>query len=48
MDFGIQEIYRKKDGQDGGFGEYEKVFLLNFNVDGGILTHAQDKGLITK
>lgn len=48
VDFGIQEIYRKKDGQDVGFGEYEKVFLLNFNVDGGILTHAQDKGLITK
>lgn len=44
VDFGIQEVYRKRsDKQD----DYEKVFLLDFNVDGGILTHAQDKGLIT-
>lgn len=44
VDFGIQEVYRKRSDKPNGF---EKVFLLDFNVDGGILTHAQDKGLIT-
>lgn len=44
VDFGIQEIYRKRSDKP---DDYEKVFLLDFNVDGGILTHAQDKGLIT-
>lgn len=45
VDFGIQEVYRKKSDVP---GDYEKVFLLDFNVDGGILTHAEDKGLITQ
>ena len=45
VDFGIQEVYRKRSDKP---GDYEKVFLLDFNVDGGILTHAQDKGLITQ
>lgn len=44
VDFGIQEVYRKRsDAPD----DYEKVFLLDFNVDGSILDHAQEKGLIT-
>lgn len=45
VDFGIQEVYRKRSDKP---GDYEKVFLLDFNVDGGILTHAQNKGLITQ
>lgn len=45
VDFGIQEVYRKKSDEP---GDYEKVFLLDFNVDGGILTHAENKGLITQ
>ena len=44
VDFGIQEVYRKRSDQP---GDYEKVFLLDFNVDGAILEHAQEKGLIT-
>ena len=44
VDFGIQEVYRKRSEQP---NDYEKVFLLDFNVDGSILDHAQDKGLIT-
>lgn len=44
VDFGIQEVYRKRSDKP---NDFEKVFLLDFNVDGGILTHAQDKGLIT-
>lgn len=45
VDFGIQEVYRKRSGDP---DDYEKVFLLDFNVDGSILDHAQKKGLITK
>ena len=45
VDFGIQEVYRKRSNDP---GDYEKVFLLDFNVDGSILEHAQKKGLITK
>ena len=45
VDFGIQEVFRKKSDQP---GDYEKVFLLDFNVDGAILDHAQNKGLITE
>lgn len=45
VDFGIQEVYRKKSEEP---GDYEKVFLLDFNVDGTILNHAQSKGLITQ
>lgn len=44
IDFGIQEVYLKK-GEDPD--EYEKVFLLDFNVDGNILDHALSKGLLT-
>lgn len=45
VDFGIQEVFRKKSDRP---GDYEKVFLLDFNVDGSILTHSVDKGLITQ
>lgn len=45
VDFGIQEVYRKRSDET---GDYEKVFLLDFNVDGSILDHAQEKGLITR
>lgn len=45
VDFGIQEVFRKKSDRP---GDYEKVFLLDFNVDGAILTHSVDKGLITE
>lgn len=45
VDFGIQEVYRKRSDKP---GDYEKVFLLDFNVDGVILEHAQEKGLITE
>lgn len=45
VDFGIQEVFRKKSDQP---GDYEKVFLLDFNVDGSILTHSLNKGLITE
>ncbi|MBQ8707855.1 MAG: hypothetical protein IJ523_07200 [Succinivibrionaceae bacterium] len=44
VDFGIQEVYRKRSDNP---EDYEKVFLLDFNVDGNILDHAQNKGLIT-
>lgn len=44
VDFGIQEVYRKREDAIGGV---EKVILLDFNVDGGILDHASSKGLIT-
>lgn len=45
VDFGIQKVYRTKaDTLDG----HEEVFLLDFNVDGTILDHALNKGLITK
>lgn len=43
IDFRIQEVYRKKDD---GSERYEKVILLDFNVDGSILDHSIDKGLI--
>lgn len=45
VDFGIQEVYRKKSDAP---GDYEKVFLLDFNVDGAILDHSLNKGLITQ
>lgn len=45
VDFGIQEVYRKRSDEP---GDYEKVYLLDFNVDGPILEHAQNKGLITE
>lgn len=45
VDFGITEVYRKRSEKP---NDYEKVYLLNFNVDGGILTRSLDKGLITK
>ena len=44
VDFGVQEVYRKKSDAP---GDYEKVFLLDFNVDGAILGHSVDKGLLT-
>lgn len=44
VDFGIQEVYRKRSDKP---GDYEKVFLLDFNVDGNIWKHAQKKGLLT-
>ena len=44
VDFGIREVCRKKSDSP---GEYEKVFLLDFNVDGSILDHSFNKGLIT-
>lgn len=44
IDFRIKEIYRKKADSD----EYEKVYLIDPNVDGDILTHALDKGLIER
>lgn len=45
VDFDIQEVYRKRSDKP---GDYEKVFLLNFNVDGSIMNHTLKKGLITK
>ena len=44
VDFGIQEVYRKRSAEP---GDYEKVYLLDFNVDGPIIDHAQEKQLIT-
>lgn len=44
VDFGIQEVCRKKSDLP---GDYEKVFLLDFNVDGSIIDHSFSKGLIT-
>lgn len=45
VDFGITEVFRKRSDIP---GDYEKVYLLNFNVDGEIIAHARDKGLITR
>lgn len=45
VDFGIQEVFRKRSEKP---GDYEPVFLLDFNVDGSILDHSLDKGLVTK
>lgn len=45
VDFGIQEVYRKNSDVP---GDYQKVYLLDFNVDGSILNHSLDKGLITQ
>lgn len=45
VDFGIQEVFRKRSDAP---GDYEPVFLLDFNVDGSILDHSVDKGLVTK
>ena len=44
IDFGIREISIL----DNETGEYEPAYLLDFNVDGSILNHAQEKGLITE
>lgn len=43
IDFRIQEVHRKKSDES---GDYEKVFLIDPNVDGNILKHATAKGLI--
>ena len=45
VDFGIEEVFKKRSDNP---GDYEKVFLLDFNVDGSILQHAQEKGLMTR
>lgn len=45
VDFGIREVYRKRSDNP---NDYEKVFLLDFNVDGNILDHSFDKGLMTR
>lgn len=45
VDFGIREVVRKRSDKP---GDYEPVFLLDFNVDGSILDHSVDKGLVTK
>ena len=45
VDFGIQEVYRKRSDNP---EDYEKVFLLDFNVDGSILDHSLNKGLMTR
>lgn len=44
VDFRIQEVYRKRSDEP---GDYEKVFLIDPNVDGCILEHASAKGLVT-
>lgn len=44
IDFRIQEIYQKNDEEPDG---YRKVFLIDPNVDGDILTRAVRKGLLT-
>lgn len=44
IDFHIQEVYRRNSDEP---GDYQKVFLIDPNVDGGILDHAVAKGLIT-
>lgn len=44
VDFRIQEIYRKDPKEPNG---YQKVFLIDPNVDGDILTRAVKKGLLT-
>lgn len=45
VDFGIQEVCRKRSDNP---EDYEKVFLLDFNVDGSILDHSLNKGLMTR
>lgn len=44
VDFRIQEVYRKSSDEP---GDYRKVFLIDPNVDGGILERASAKGLVT-
>lgn len=44
VDFGIREVYRRNPDNP---EEYEKVILLDFNVDGSILEHSVDNGLLT-
>lgn len=44
VDFRIQEVYRKSSDEP---GDYHKVFLIDPNVDGGILERASAKGLVT-
>lgn len=44
VDFRIQEVYRKNSDEP---GDYRKVFLIDPNVDGGILERASAKGLVT-
>ena len=43
VDFGIQEVYRKRSDEP---GDYEKLFLLDFNVDGSIMEHVLNKGMM--
>lgn len=45
VDFGIQEVWRRRSDDP---NDLEKVFLLDFNVDGNIMAHAFDNGLITE
>ena len=44
VDFRIKEIYRRYSGE---YDDGQIVYLLDFNVDGNILNHANKKGLIT-
>lgn len=44
VNFRIQEVYRKNDDDP---DDYQKVFLIDPNVDGGILERASSKGLVT-
>ena len=44
VDFRIQEVYRRNSDEP---GDYRKVFLIDPNVDGGILERASAKGLVT-
>lgn len=44
INFRIQEVYRKRSDEP---GDYEKVLLIDPNVDGVILEHGISKGLIT-
>ena len=45
IDFGMKEVYMKDDDAPDG---YRKAYLLDFNVDGNILEHAVNKGLILR
>lgn len=45
VDFGVQRICRKRSPAP---GDYEDVILLNFNVDGDILSHAIHKDLMVQ
>lgn len=45
ISFRIQEVHRKRSDEP---GDYEKVFLIDPNVDGNILERATQKGLVTR